>query len=247
MFYHNLLYEKAGRNRASAAERSSIGRSYRGSFMTLFSRIMLGGALAGATVLSAPAVAAPIGNGTVSVAGLYTPSVNITTSPAVYTANMGSTFEVLGTGAFASATGLTGVQNGALSFSTTVGATINQTVSNFFTFADGLGGAFNFTPLSVTTRTFNVTPGVSSSISLLLLGNTVNSVRAFDPTPTSLTLSFNSTGASAFSTSSTLSIPPEGAIGAVPEPATWAMMVLGFGAVGYALRRRKVTTRVRFA
>ena len=30
-------------------------------------------------------------------------------------------------------------------------------------------------------------------------------------------------------------IPP----GAVPEPSTWAMLILGFGAVGGALRRRK--------
>lgn len=28
---------------------------------------------------------------------------------------------------------------------------------------------------------------------------------------------------------------------AVPEPATWAMMILGVGAVGYSLRRRRVT------
>ena len=28
--------------------------------------------------------------------------------------------------------------------------------------------------------------------------------------------------------------------GAVPEPSTWAMMLLGFGAVGYGMRRRKV-------
>jgi hypothetical protein len=28
-------------------------------------------------------------------------------------------------------------------------------------------------------------------------------------------------------------------ITAVPEPSTWAFMVLGFGAVGYSLRRRK--------
>ncbi len=34
---------------------------------------------------------------------------------------------------------------------------------------------------------------------------------------------------------------------AVPEPATWAMMMLGFGGVGYALRRRKQVTRIRFA
>ena len=38
------------------------------------------------------------------------------------------------------------------------------------------------------------------------------------------------------------------ATGAVPEPATWAMMMLGFGAMGASLRRRaKVTARVRFA
>lgn len=34
----------------------------------------------------------------------------------------------------------------------------------------------------------------------------------------------------------------------VPEPATWAMMMLGFGAIGGALRRRQnVATRIRFA
>jgi hypothetical protein len=36
--------------------------------------------------------------------------------------------------------------------------------------------------------------------------------------------------------------------GAVPEPATWAMMILGMGAVGFAMRRKSnVTTRVAFA
>jgi hypothetical protein len=35
--------------------------------------------------------------------------------------------------------------------------------------------------------------------------------------------------------------------GAVPEPATWAMMIGGFGAVGFAMRRRqKVTTRISY-
>jgi hypothetical protein len=29
------------------------------------------------------------------------------------------------------------------------------------------------------------------------------------------------------------------AFGAVPEPSTWAMMLLGFGAVGFAMRRRR--------
>lgn len=36
-------------------------------------------------------------------------------------------------------------------------------------------------------------------------------------------------------------------VGAVPEPATWGMMMLGFGAVGYAMRRRaKVRTGISF-
>lgn len=35
---------------------------------------------------------------------------------------------------------------------------------------------------------------------------------------------------------------------AVPEPATWAMMLFGFGAIGFGMRRRrKETARVRFA
>ena len=34
----------------------------------------------------------------------------------------------------------------------------------------------------------------------------------------------------------------------VPEPATWAMMLVGFGMIGFGLRRReKVTTRVRYS
>lgn len=38
------------------------------------------------------------------------------------------------------------------------------------------------------------------------------------------------------------------AVTAVPEPAAWAMMIFGLGAVGFAMRRRsKVSTTVRFA
>ncbi len=35
-------------------------------------------------------------------------------------------------------------------------------------------------------------------------------------------------------------------VGAVPEPATWAMMLVGFGAVGYGVRRGRQTSTVRF-
>ena len=38
-----------------------------------------------------------------------------------------------------------------------------------------------------------------------------------------------------------------GVTGGVPEPGTWAMMLLGFGAIGWAMRRARVrTTRVSF-
>lgn len=34
------------------------------------------------------------------------------------------------------------------------------------------------------------------------------------------------------------------ATGAVPEPSTWAMMLMGFGAIGFSLRRRKQTSGI---
>lgn len=41
---------------------------------------------------------------------------------------------------------------------------------------------------------------------------------------------------------------PAPPVSAVPEPGAWAMMVLGMGGIGYAMRRRQsVTTRIRFA
>lgn len=211
--------------------------------MTIHSRLLFAGALVAASAVSAPASAVPIAAGTVSIADLYIPVVNLTTNPATFTANFGSTFQVLGTGGFAGVTGKTGTENGTLSFSNMVGTTINQTVSNFFQFADGTS-TFNFTPTSVTTQTFNVINGVSSSISLYLLGTTTSTGTGIDPTPTSLTISFNQTGTSAFSSSQTLSVPPA-ITSPVPEPATWGMMIGGLGMIGGTLRRRK-RAAVRF-
>lgn len=46
-------------------------------------------------------------------------------------------------------------------------------------------------------------------------------------------------------TSGTLTV--SNAVAAVPEPASWAMMLVGFGAMGFAMRRRKVSTTVSYA
>jgi hypothetical protein len=35
-----------------------------------------------------------------------------------------------------------------------------------------------------------------------------------------------------------------GNAGAVPEPATWAMMLVGFGGIGWSMRRRRTTCAV---
>lgn len=207
--------------------------------------MILAGALTAAAI-SAPVVAAPVPNGTVSVAALYNPTVTIGTSTGTYTANSGNTFEVLGTGGFTSVTGLNGTMNGTLTFATVEGATIAQSLPNFFVFNDGRGGTFNFSATSVQTASFSNIPNVSSSVGLYILGNVANAFQGFTPTPGSLTLSFNSTGGSPYSASATLSVPPAGA-GAVPEPASWAMMITGFGMAGWAMRRRRGKTRVSFA
>lgn len=208
--------------------------------------IILAGVLS-AAIISTPAVAAPVPNGTVSVAALYNPTVNLNTSPATYTATFGNTFEVSGTGGFTSVTGLNGTMNGTLSFAAAEGTTISQNLANFFVFNDGRGGTYNFSPTSVLTQAYSFTPGVSSSVGLYILGNVADAFQSFTATPSSLSLSFNSTGGSPYSASATLSVPPAGAVGAVPEPASWALMIVGFGMVGGAMRRRNVRTSVSFA
>lgn len=75
--------------------------------------------------------------------------------------------------------------------------------------------------------------------------------------------SFNATSVFAGQTFATLGLTPGeyvyrssadtitvriGAISAaVPEPSTWALMLLGFGAVGYSLRRKRAQVRITYA
>ena len=115
---------------------------------------------------------------------------------------------------------------------------------------DDVGNIFHFDLTSAETTDLTVV-GNSTSGSLFLLGQMWeedNDHQVFtDPTAASLTLSFNRTGTSAFAASASLSVPPgegSGETGAVPEPASWAMMVGGFGLMGGMMRanRRGRTT-----
>ena len=73
---------------------------------------------------------------------------------------------------------------------------------------------------------FNVVNGVFDSASREMIPLTAG---------TSNLLTINGTTFGDASYSGTLSF---GATAAVPEPATWALMLLGFGAVGFSMRRR---------
>jgi hypothetical protein len=204
----------------------------------------MAGFAAAAVFAAAPAMATEIPDGTVSIVGLFNPGVSLGASN-TFTAAGGTTFEISGTGGFLGATGGLGSLNGILGFSSTIGQTVNQSIANFFTFADGTGHSFQFSVDSVKTVAYSNTPGVSSSFSLYLLGDTIDTFLGYDPTPTSLTLTFNSTGGSAYAASASLAVPPA-PIPSVPEPATWALTLIGFGAMGTALRRRPRTS-VSFA
>ena len=57
------------------------------------------------------------------------------------------------------------------------------------------------------------------------------------------TLTINGNNSGAGSLGGSITIRP----GAVPEPATWAMMLLGFGAVGFAMRRRRTPVLAQVA
>ena len=122
------------------------------------------------------------------------------------------------------------------------------------TFNTVLGATYNLS------FKFAVLGGGSSSINYSVVGlsgtASGNANNNFDTTFQTVALSFTGTGSP-----TTLSFGSTGAnsgvdtgiddvmvTGPVPEPATWAMMLTGFGMIGFAARRRlSVKTTVRFA
>lgn len=110
-----------------------------------------------------------------------------------------------------------------------------------FSILNGLGfglAEFQIQSEGAGTLTINTVGGLSEVFNFGSLGSNRFSINAGNDVITSATLS----STAGFNTFRQLRL---GAIAAVPEPATWAMMLVGFGILGGALRRRKTGERVR--
>ena len=116
--------------------------------------------------------------------------------------------------------------------------------------ANLLGQTWIYTPAASGAAATQYNDG-SSANSLYFSGVTTGSYDTFAQT---FATAIGSTYAYSFLYSNSVNNSPSGfrvdvnaAAGAVPEPATWGLMVLGFGMIGAAARSRKVKTTVSFA
>jgi hypothetical protein len=125
-----------------------------------------------------------------------------------------------------------------------------------------LGGAtftsafFNITPLNGALDAFETASAIftfsdGTTATRSLAGNGNNQFRVTDGSPGISSVTFVAQGTNGqgvpLGVDSFRQLRLGGVISAVPEPATWAMMLLGFGLVGGAVRRKRHTTRVVYA
>lgn len=140
---------------------------------------------------------------------------------------------------------LTGAAVGGLS-TVSVAANQGQLLSSFGSFS--LGGRLNDT-LSLTGNGFTYDPTQGNLLMQVTMTDVTqaNDSGYFRSQPVTGPFSFAifpGTGTGNFTIRNGLVTNFSATIAAVPEPATWGLMILGFGAVGGALRRRRGADRV---
>jgi hypothetical protein len=213
-------------------------------------KLCLTALVASSVIVAVPANAATsISKGTVDSLYLSAPTVRVDTDRATYSMTKIGTYQINATDDFMSANGSPagriGAMNGSVEFSRTINAVLAQTLTDLFVFSDGDDGSYNFSGTSVQTLTFDDKPGVATSGSFNVFGSLLNTSRGVSATAATLRIAFSSTGGAPYSSSGTLSI--GGMAAAVPEPATWAMLLVGFGMVGAAARYRRRSVKVSLA
>lgn len=132
---------------------------------------------------------------------------------------------------------------------------------HFITFTEALAGTYGFTlTTTATTDGGAVVPATDVDFTAAWLeddmGNLIASLLA-DPDNTDVNEDYDLSGLFLDAGTYTLHITGTRggnsqysggiAFAAVPEPATWAMLLLGFGAVGFAMRRRRSPALVQIA
>ena len=126
---------------------------------------------------------------------------------------------------------ITGANNGVgsslTSYTDVASGALTITASYSYTTNDVDGAAFDPAGYTINGALFQLSPGSSAS-GYTQTGTVSFSVLAGD------TYGFYVNSTDSILGTGTLSI------GAVPEPATWALMIGGFGMTGFAMRRRKV-------
>jgi hypothetical protein len=199
-------------------------------------------ALIGASVPASAAVTICLGGGCVA-----NPDSNVLlNSGGTGTTVTGGLNNANGVISLSSTESLTLPANGAARVTATDGV-LNSPLT--FTFNDGLISAleFNINALTNGDVFFTFAGGDSDGqVTTLydLSQNGQNFFNAFNGTFKSVTMTFTN-GATV---EDVRQFRMTSAVAAVPEPATWALMLIGFGAIGFGMRRRRAdTVRVRFA
>jgi hypothetical protein len=200
-------------------------------------------ALAGASAPASAAVTICLGGGCSAQPGSNVLLNTGETGPTV----TGTLNDAPGTVSFTSTENLTAPANGQARVEAADGI-LNNALT--FTFNDGLISAleFNINALTNGDVFFTFAGGDSDGFVTTLydLGQSgSNFFNAFNGTFKSVTMSFTN-GATVQDVRQFRLNTAQ--VAAVPEPATWALMLLGFGAIGFGMRRRKKPeVRVRFA